>query len=400
VAEGRALSDERAIPAVSFVIPAFNAAETLAETLASIQAQTFGDWEAVIVDDGSSDASPSIAAEWAARDPRFRPLRQANAGHSAARNTGIAAARGAWLAFLDSDDWVAPEFLELNTRALAADPALDIVVCGCVHVFPSGEHGPPAVYEAGCLDDAFPAFVLDCPIAIHNCLVRRSIVQAVGGFDTSLKVGEDWDLWQRVARTSPRFGTVREVLAFYRMRPGTASTKANHALVDGWTVMRRGHARDPRVPSPVEQYAEGLSPDGLPLVLYRQAVWAASLELAHGKDARALIPLMGEQRAPMLDGERVAQWLFEYVPVAASKRGEDWPALWPLIGDRLRAYVAALESQAGAPGLAADCERALARLLGAPPPTARDQAAATSSQDRPSGLRARIGGMLSRVLGR
>jgi glycosyltransferase involved in cell wall biosynthesis len=108
----------RAVPRISVVVPIYNVEAYLAECLASLRAQTVGDFEALLVDDGSTDGSAAIARELAARDARFRLLSQPNAGLSAARNTGIDAASGEFLAFLDSDDLLPPNAYELLLGAL------------------------------------------------------------------------------------------------------------------------------------------------------------------------------------------------------------------------------------------------------------------------------------------
>jgi hypothetical protein len=105
---------------------------------------------------------------------------------------------------------------------------------------------------------------------------------------------------------------------------------------------------------------------GLPEALYRQAVWAASIALAQGKDARALIALMGDQRAATIEPARVAQWLFEYVPFACSRDTSEWPALWPQVAGRLDAYLEAIETQAGRASLAHATRAALGRLIAGP----------------------------------
>ncbi len=109
-------------PLVSFVVPAFNAAATIAGTLESLLAQTRGDWEAVVVDDGSSDDTASVAERISAADARVRVVRQKNGGVSCARNTAIKAAQGRYLAFLDADDAVEPSFVEKLGELTAADP--------------------------------------------------------------------------------------------------------------------------------------------------------------------------------------------------------------------------------------------------------------------------------------
>ena len=115
---------------VSVVIPALNAAATIDETIRSLVAQKFKAWEAIIVDDGSTDTTPDRARDWLSRDARVRYIRQENQGASAARNAGIAIATFDWLLFLDADDWIHPKHLHWLTRKLRSDPTLDIVYGG------------------------------------------------------------------------------------------------------------------------------------------------------------------------------------------------------------------------------------------------------------------------------
>ena len=96
---------------ISIVIPVYNTGKYLRRGLDSLLAQTCGDWEAVCIDDGSTDGSAAVLEEYAARDARFRVLRQENSGVSAARNRGIQEARGEWVTFLDADDWFSPELV-------------------------------------------------------------------------------------------------------------------------------------------------------------------------------------------------------------------------------------------------------------------------------------------------
>lgn len=114
---------------VTLVIPAYNAEKFLRACLQSIQAQTYPCWEAIVVDDGSTDATADIAASVARDDKRVRTWRRKNGGPSAARNSGIAAARGRWLAFVDADDMIHPRFIETMLQAASAAGA-DMAVCG------------------------------------------------------------------------------------------------------------------------------------------------------------------------------------------------------------------------------------------------------------------------------
>lgn len=336
---------------VSVVIPAHNAAGTLGQALASLRAQTFSAWEAVVVDDGSTDNTSAVAAHQAGQDGRIRLLRQPRGGVSAARNTGIAAARYDWLVFLDADDTLAPEYLSRMTRVIAADASLDIVHCGSVRVTPDGRRRPPDF--APPLDSGpFEVLGRQCAFAVHACVVRRSLVQAVGGFDPGLATHEDWDLWHRLARAGARFGSVPEVLAIYRMRPKSASSHAERGLADGLRVLRRTHGPDLRVPCPRPEYAGGLPADELPELLFCLAAWSAGLVLGEGGDPRPLLRLLGKVRAPRLDPVDVASCLYDAMLLPTCRTERDWGELWPVAARELDSFLSALELRSGAPHLA------------------------------------------------
>ena len=133
---------------VSIIVPAFNAAGTLAETVASVVAQTVPFWEMVIIDDGSTDATGALADEFARQDARIRVVHQANGGEAAARNAGLLAARHEWILFLDADDYIAPRYLERMGDALTANPALDAVHCGWARVAADGTQLVDLIAEA------------------------------------------------------------------------------------------------------------------------------------------------------------------------------------------------------------------------------------------------------------
>ena len=124
------------MPVVSVVIPAFNRTDTILRSVTSVVAQTFADWEAIVVDDGSTDDTAAIATGF---DPRIRIIRQENQGLSAARNTGVAAARGEYLAFLDSDDEWRPEHLAICVAFLRAFPEQQFVTTELIEDFGHGK---------------------------------------------------------------------------------------------------------------------------------------------------------------------------------------------------------------------------------------------------------------------
>lgn len=242
-----------ATPQVSFIVPAYNAADTLPATIASLAAQTVTDWEAVIVDDGSKDRTATVARAAAAADPRLRVVRQANGGASAARNRGIAEARGAFVAFLDSDDWIEPDFIE--TLLPLTDSGRAIGYCAYRRILPSGQ-ASPADWCPELEQDAFAVLVQRCEPAIHCLLIPRPLLLSVGGFDATLRTCEDWDLWLRLARTGTPFRGTPRALASYRMRPFSLSTEKAGGS-DAGRVLAIALGPDPRVPSPAPQYAHG-----------------------------------------------------------------------------------------------------------------------------------------------
>jgi peptidoglycan/xylan/chitin deacetylase (PgdA/CDA1 family) len=345
---------------VSVIIPAHNAAATIAETLDSLCAQTYTDWEAIVVDDGSSDATASVVGAYAARDARIQLIRQPQAGVSEARNAGVRLARFDWLLFLDSDDWILPEYLDRMTTVLEADPTLDAVHCGWNRV--AGDGSLLAAQFCPVSADLFPVFARTCAVAIHACIVRRSLVQAVGEFDSSLRVGEDWDLWLRIARVGARFGAVPEALARYRIRPGSASSNAAVLLEQTLVVLERGHAPDARVANLLPAYAQGMPRDQLPEIKLYIACWAAGLALGAGHDVGPLLDLVAECNAD-LDPSSVARMIFETAPIATGRPTAAWIVIWPGLRHALHAFLIDLQAQTQTANLAQRSEIILERMI-------------------------------------
>ena len=116
------------MPTVSIVIPAYNPGKDIIKCLDSLKAQTFTDFEAIIIDDGSTDGSEKICDQYASEDHRFRVIHKQNAGVSAARNQAMDLAQGQWVTFIDSDDWADPEYLENMVASARNNPEADVVV--------------------------------------------------------------------------------------------------------------------------------------------------------------------------------------------------------------------------------------------------------------------------------
>ncbi len=211
------------MPAVSVVMPAYNVARYLGDAARSVLAQTFGDFELLIVDDGSTDDTAAIARQLAAADPRVRVLEQSNGGISSARNAALREARGRFIAILDGDDVWEPGYLEAQIRILQDRPDVAIVTGN-------------AWFLGGALDgrlarpcpDSRPqpdlTSILEDETAVFIMSVfRREVYDTIGGFDESLRTNEDYDYWLRAACAGFRFYRNDRPLGRYRRRDDSLS---------------------------------------------------------------------------------------------------------------------------------------------------------------------------------
>jgi len=224
-------------PTVSVVIPCYNHGAFLDEAVESVLAQSYTDYEIVVVNDGSTDPD-TIRLLQGYRRPKTRVIHTENAGVSSARNTGIRSARGRYILPLDSDDRIAPTYLEKGVAILEADPDAGIVYCD-EEMF--GERQglwdiPPYDATALLFDNLiFPA-----------ALYRKRDWERVGGYCTRFVYGwEDWDFWVSLAALGPRVVKIPEVLYFYRIRSESRdhSMKLHHKVA----MMSLIVARHPRL---------------------------------------------------------------------------------------------------------------------------------------------------------
>jgi peptidoglycan/xylan/chitin deacetylase (PgdA/CDA1 family) len=333
------------VPHVSVVIPAFNRAETIAETFDSLLAQSFEDWEAVVVDDGSHDTTADIVSAYAARDRRFRLHRQANAGVSAARNTGIAEATAPWLMFLDADDWLAPDALTRLSAAAAQDRDVTLAVGGSVQMLSDGSQQPEETPPSE--EELFLTFARTCAFSIHACIVQTARVRAVGGFDDTLVTCEDWDLWLRIARTLPRLARVRENVAYYRIRDGSASRAPQRLLLDGLRVIERAHRDEPRLAGWVGQlHPLPTAAHAATARLYFLA-YVAGLEIGAGGDPLGLVPLVPDPAAGSVYSDHLAETLFRSIALGRSQSLSAWTSFPDPVRSEVDRFVAAIAEVTG-----------------------------------------------------
>ena len=233
-------------PIVSVVTPCYNAAATIADTIASVAAQTWREFELIVVDDGSSDHTPMLLAQHARRYPWISWCIQANAGAAAAREKAIALARGEFVAFLDADDVWAPNKLSLQIAAFGRNPRTAFAYADA-RDFQSDRERPRTLFQ-----QKQPArgnvlralFERGNFILTSSAMVRKSALLAVNGFDLSRRINEDVDLWFRLAEQH-EFDYIPEVLVRRRLLPDSLMHsnpvevwRSDLELIDRW-VQRR-----------------------------------------------------------------------------------------------------------------------------------------------------------------
>jgi glycosyltransferase involved in cell wall biosynthesis len=194
---------ERALTSV--VIPAFNAETFIAEAIESVLAQDHRPVEVIVVDDGSTDGTAAIASNY-----QVVCLRQANGGQAAARNAGVAAASGSFVSFLDADDLWAPSKLSTEVAHLSAHPELDYVLVRMQRVLLPDAPWPPGT-PASWFEEPQPGTLASA------ALVRRSVLDRVGTFDTRFRHGSDTEWQARAADAGSRWELLPDVLVRYRI---------------------------------------------------------------------------------------------------------------------------------------------------------------------------------------
>jgi len=269
-----------ASPKVSIVMPCYNAAAFVAEALTSAFAQTFTDFEVIVVNDGSrgTEELERAIAPWR---ERLHYIHQANGGVAAARNAALRHARGEWIASLDPDDTWEPTYLEAQLRFLAEHPDADVIYSDAVIFGDTPEtgnrismlqpsNGEATLNEPRTTDSpdagesavsrvvgaasgglcAFEALVEErCVVPHCATLARRQTLIDAGGFDESLRAGEDFDLWLRVASQGGKIRFHREALARQRRRAGSLTSDPNGIAGNHLMVLEKARTLYARTPA-------------------------------------------------------------------------------------------------------------------------------------------------------
>jgi len=227
------------MPTVSVIIPCYNQGHYLPDALDSVLAQTYPDWEAIVVDDGSTDNTAAVVAGYAERDPRMRYVHQDNAGPAAARNRGLSQGDSRFVCFLDADDWWDRGFLLAMTYALTETPlAPGVAFADWAYVDDAGSE-IAQVCAGPWSEGAFATLVKRNPLAIHCAMIRREALLGFGGVPAQVPALEDWEMWLRLAIAGYGFVHVAETLAFYRWRTSSRGKDPDRRRADRLATLDR-----------------------------------------------------------------------------------------------------------------------------------------------------------------
>jgi glycosyltransferase involved in cell wall biosynthesis len=231
---------------LSVIIPAYNRASVIPAAIRSVFSQGFGDLEVIVVDDASSDGTREAVA--ALKDPRLVYIRhERNQGGAAARNTGITAARGEYVAFLDSDDeWLPGKLQKQMDLFKKLDDAYGVVYTGLKVEFEDGRPGEisPAVHRGYFLNELL---VSNCVRTLSSVIVKRKYLQDVGGLDARLRSCQDWDLYIRLMKVC-KFECVQEPLVVYYVNKQDPSriSNAGKSIIQGHDMILQKFQEDYR----------------------------------------------------------------------------------------------------------------------------------------------------------
>ena len=310
------------MPRASIIVPAFNVADTIADTLKSLQRQSFTDFEVLIVDDGSTDTTADVARPFL-QDSRFTYLRQANRGLAGARNSGIAAARGGYIGFCDADDIWAPDKLRLHVRHLDRNPRVGVSYAGSYMIDETGRtlgarqtprlsnlradhilkrnpigNGSAAILRREVFDD----------IAFHAN--SRSLRKSY--FDETFRQSEDIECWVRIALTTDwQFEGIRGHLTGYRIAASGLSANTERQLASWENAIAKLRPVNPFFFDRHEAAARAYQlrylarraisgRDGLNALHYMRRALASSLEPLWAEPAKTLTTSIAAAMGPAL----------------------------------------------------------------------------------------------------
>lgn len=233
---------------VSIIIPSYNYGHLIAETLNCLLSQSYSHWEAIIIDDGSTDHTELVVSTFIKKDNRFTYIRQQNNGVSAARNRGLELAKGQYIQFLDADDLITTHKISLQLQFFIEHKELDICLVP-TRFFHNND--PINFFTDFCLENKssmpiingnghsqLTEFVLHNPTVMHSPLFRKEILQKTGYFKEEMSYLEDWDFWFRFAIEDLHFGYLdnQKAMALVRVHSVSAMQQSDKLRAAGGEI--------------------------------------------------------------------------------------------------------------------------------------------------------------------
>ncbi len=301
-----------ATPAITVAMSVYNAAPFLAQAIESILAQTLGDFEFLIVNDGSSDGSAEIIEAYAARDSRIRPIHQANRGLVASLNRMIGEARAPLIARMDGDDISRPERFARQVAFLDANPDFGVVGTLTVNIDEAGNESWLNADQPTSWDGFLDA-LKDKPLLCHpSTMIRTEMLRAAGGYRAAFKHCEDYDLWLRLSERT-KLTSLPDRLLLYRYSDSQVSEKHIYAQALGAAIAWLAHVeREAGRPDPIDGLASLPPLESLDSLFGRPGVARAVREIVAPRLIYSPVALRGDGYDLVLsharDGAREGMW--------------------------------------------------------------------------------------------
>jgi glycosyltransferase involved in cell wall biosynthesis len=233
-------------PSFSIIIPCYNQAHFLPDCLESLVNQSFSNWEAIVVNDGSTDNTNEVAKSYCLKDNRIRIIQKENGGLSSARNKGIENANGSRLIFLDSDDFLYEKCLENIASIIKTVDDNCLIQCGYSYITEDNQKilSHVNIYPKKSL---YPEILEGNLGPCHSICISKKLVEKIGFFDESLKSVEDWDFWMRAVKVGCTIEILSNPLVYYRYSKNSMSRDPFVMYESLKTVISRGPKKDKRI---------------------------------------------------------------------------------------------------------------------------------------------------------
>jgi glycosyltransferase involved in cell wall biosynthesis len=242
------------MPLISVIMPVYNGEKTIRETIESVFNQTFPDWELIVINDGSQDATLQILNS--IQDPRLRVFSYPNAGQATSRNRGISQACGEYISFIDADDLWTPDKLEAQLHVLQANPQAAVAYSWTKCIDEVGQVSRRGSHISVTGDVYKNLLVVNFLENGSNPLIRRQALNEVGSFDESLTPAEDWDLWLRLAARY-HFEVVSSPQILYRVSVKSATANVWRLEAACLEVIERACTQAPESVEHLKKYSLG-----------------------------------------------------------------------------------------------------------------------------------------------